>query len=73
MRSSNSVGKSLGAAATTWCCEELKIELLDTSGRRWDRVGVFEERKSRSRRLVAPLVGVSVGVDVEFRMSFCGV
>jgi hypothetical protein len=49
----------------------LELELLK---RRGDRVGVFVEMQNRSRRLRAPLVGVSMemGEDCK-RIGFCGV
>ena len=49
----------------------LELELSKPSG---DRVGVFVEMQNRSRRLRAPLVGVSIETGEEWdRIGFCGV
>jgi len=70
MRSNSSTGRSCG-----WDDVVVFVESrMEESVLRDDRVGVLLERKSRSRRLRAPFVGVSIeGGDCVFEIGFWGV
>ena len=73
MRSTNSTGRSWGSVCLFSGVDAriLELELLKPSG---DRVGVFVEMQNRSRRLRAPLVGVSIETEEDWdRIGFRGV
>lgn len=70
MRSNNSVGRSWDCGGEVFVLESRTEDSLFKG----ERVGVLLERKSRSKRLLAPLVGVLIeGGDCAFKIGFLGV